>query len=241
MGSNQEEWCRLAVITGASRGYGEALAETFHSSHKLLLVSRWQGEEGQKNLKYWRGKKNVICCPGDLGSAKSAKDWFDNHAKKVLEEKQFSELVIIQNAGEIFEVKYADHLDPSAVQNDANLNVASFMALTSMFLDFAYSNSKVQKLKVINISSLLAVQPGNGFALYCAGKAARDMFIKVCAQESRIRAKDKKVKFLNYAPGPMKTLMFENICENIEDPETKEMFKVHYYFIKMQIYNITVM
>ena len=56
-------------------------------------------------------------------------------------------------------------------------------------------------MKVVNISSLAAVQPVKRWGLYCTGKAGRDMLFKVMAAE------DPDIRVLNYAPGPLDTGM----------------------------------
>lgn len=47
----------------------------------------------------------------------------------------------------------------------------------------------------MNISSLCAVKPFKNWALYCSGKASRDMMFQVLALE------EPDVRVLNYAPG----------------------------------------
>ena len=63
-------------------------------------------------------------------------------------------------------------------------------------------------LQIINISSLCAIEPFLGFNLYCSGKAAREMHMKVMAKEYE---GDDKLLMLNYSPGPMQTHMMEQI------------------------------
>lgn len=47
----------------------------------------------------------------------------------------------------------------------------------------------------MNVSSLCAMKPFKNWALYCSGKAARDMMFQVLALE------EPDVRVLNYAPG----------------------------------------
>lgn len=79
------------------------------------------------------------------------------------------------------------------------------MFFTSNFLKFFASIGSA--LKVVNISSLAAVKAFETWGIYCTNKAARDMFIRVIAEEN----KGNKVKALNYAPGPMDTGILKNI------------------------------
>ena len=53
--------------------------------------------------------------------------------------------------------------------------------------------------------------------VYCAGKAARDMLFKTVAAE------EPDVRVLSYAPGPVDTAMYRDICQNSVDPEFREM------------------
>nr|KAG5687665.1 hypothetical protein BaRGS_027557 [Batillaria attramentaria] len=89
-----------------------------------------------------------------------------------------------------------------------NVNVAGVISLTSQFLrTFQSSMSRA----VINISSLGAVQPFKSWAMYCSGKAARDMFFSVLAGE------EEDVRVLNYAPGPLQTDMSNLLVESEDE------------------------
>lgn len=56
-------------------------------------------------------------------------------------------------------------------------------------------------VKVINISSICALEPFKSWGLYCTGKAGRNMLFKVLAAENPA------VRVLNYGPGPLNTDM----------------------------------
>lgn len=55
-----------------------------------------------------------------------------------------------------------------------------------------------------------------GWALYCAGKAARDMLFQVLALE------EPNVRVLNYAPGPLDTDMQQLARETSVDPDMRK-------------------
>jgi len=74
-------------------------------------------------------------------------------------------------------------------------------------------------ITVVNISSLLALQPFRSLTLYCAGKAARDMFGRVLAAE------EPAVRVLSYAPGPLRTDMADDIAANAGDEELRQMYR----------------
>lgn len=87
-----------------------------------------------------------------------------------------------------------DLADSGEVNNYWALNLTSTLCLTSSVLK-AFRDSPGLSRTVVNISSLCALQPFKGWALYCAGKAARDMMFQVLASE------EPGVRVLSYAPG----------------------------------------
>lgn len=76
---------------------------------------------------------------------------------------------------------------------------------------------------MVNISSLAAIQPFESWSVYCAAKAARDMYFCTIAKEA---AQNKSnLRILNYAPGPLDTDMQREIREGPSvDLSIKETF-----------------
>lgn len=86
--------------------------------------------------------------------------------------------------------------------------------------------SDVKAFSIINISSLAAVKAFETWGIYCAGKAARDMFHKTLAEELKVSNINRTVKVLNYAPGPLDTNMQKEIREGkLVDKNTQEFFQ----------------
>ena len=84
-------------------------------------------------------------------------------------------------------------------------------------------------ITIVNISSLAAVQAFESWSVYCAGKAARDMYHKVLAEEQKKSPCRDNFRVLNYAPGPLDTNMQKEIRENpLVDKPTQE------YFVQMK-------
>ena len=91
---------------------------------------------------------------------------------------------------------------------------------------FAKATSHVPLVRIVNISSLCAIDPFPTMSLYCAGKAARDMFHAVLAKEQKAKADDEEetdqshqssnsvqFKVLNYAPGACDTEMTDTLAD----------------------------
>ena len=84
----------------------------------------------------------------------------------------------------------------------------------------SFSQSIPPRATVVNVSSLAAQQPFPSWSVYCAGKAARDMYHSALAAEQRSKWQDmdsskgsREVRVLNYAPGPLDTNMQATIRE----------------------------
>lgn len=76
---------------------------------------------------------------------------------------------------------------------------------------------------MVNISSLAAIQPFESWSVYCAAKAARDMYFCTIAKEEM--RNNGTLRILNYAPGPLDTDMQREIREGpCVDHSIKEKF-----------------
>ncbi|KAL3781292.1 hypothetical protein HJC23_006516 [Cyclotella cryptica] len=115
-----------------------------------------------------------------------------------------------------------------------DLNITSVMWLSSMFARTFSPPSDTKShnypsIRIINMSSLCAIQPFPTMAPYCAGKAARDMFHSVLAKEMSdgsdegnqegtsdgcpSNRKSSVFKVLNYAPGACDTMMTDVLAD----------------------------
>ncbi|XP_015282913.1 PREDICTED: sepiapterin reductase [Gekko japonicus] len=112
---------------------------------------------------------------------------------------------------------FVDFTSPDEVNGYLNLNVTSALCLTASILK-AFPAEPGLCRTVVNISSLCALKPFKSWALYCTGKAARDMMFQVLAAE------EPDVRVLNYAPGPLDTDMQELARTQSGDLELREQF-----------------
>ncbi|KAJ2080628.1 hypothetical protein H4R24_002949 [Coemansia sp. RSA 988] len=100
-------------------------------------------------------------------------------------------------------------------------NYTFFCTLTAKFLAFAKA-TQAERIAMVNISTLLAIQPSAYFGLYSSTKAARDQFLKIIALEHK---EDHRVKALNYAPGPLDNRMQLQIRTTVGDSDQQTMFQ----------------
>ena len=87
------------------------------------------------------------------------------------------------------------------------------------------------KIYVVQISSLAAIQEIKSWGMYCIGKAARDMFMRVLALE------EPKILSLSYAPGPLdndmqvssRVVIYVHLINYLFHNKSLIGIKTHYY------------
>jgi len=239
---------RVVLLTGASRGFGRAVAEalaaqatrTGQQLHLILVARNAMGLSETERavttivdsvLESGPSNQCVICTKFavDLKSPEALNDEIDNiicYTKAALGTR--GELLLVHNAGTLGQLSYVQDLHASECMAAMNLNVTSVSILTARVLrEFAplcslASSSTRIRIRIINVSSLLALQPFPAWSLYAAGKAARDMLMRVIATEAEARKED--IRTLSYAPGPMQTAMVEEVMETCDDPGVRQKF-----------------
>ncbi|XP_026702681.1 sepiapterin reductase, partial [Athene cunicularia] len=113
---------------------------------------------------------------------------------------------------------FRDLTDPAEINSYFAFNVTSALCLTATALQ-AFGARPGSSRTVVNVSSLCAIKPFKNWALYCSGKASRDMMFQVLALE------EPDVRVLNYAPGPLDTDMQLLARTKTGDPEMRQFFQ----------------
>ncbi|XP_035697408.1 sepiapterin reductase-like [Branchiostoma floridae] len=211
----------FCVVTGASKGLGQALAinlaETVGEGSLIVITARGEGglNDTKKKIEATAPHVEVKIVAGDIAGPYS--DELHKRICAVPSPQSFKHAIIVHNAASLGDVsKLTSELsDPKVITDYYQMNVSSVLCLNSQF--FSATESIVRRT-VVNITSLCALQPFKSWALYCGGKAARDMIFKVLAQEQP------DVRVLSYAPGPLQTEMVEVAAQNTADPDIRAFF-----------------
>ncbi|XP_074141638.1 sepiapterin reductase-like [Sminthopsis crassicaudata] len=213
----------VCILTGASRGFGRSLlpllAPRLAAGSVLVLSARNDGALRTLAAELgalWPGLR-VRCVPADLGNEAGLRGLLDA-LRKQPRPADLQRLLLINNAGSLGDPSKGiiDLTDPAEVNDYWMLNVTSALCLTSGVLRTFPPSSNLGRI-VVNISSQFALKPTKSWALYCMGKAARDMMFKVLAAE------EPDVRVLSYAPGPLDTDMRQIAKAYTKDPETRQM------------------
>src|SRR3990172_1313955 len=203
-----------ALITGASKGIGKALAyELAGRKFNLLLTAR--SESLLKELAYDIKKKNNIdvqYLATDLSLPQSPEkiaDWCtQNH---------YSLKILINNAG--FGLWGAfDQLPIDGQLNMMQLNMTSLVGLTYHLLPNLKNNKKAY---ILNISSMAAYQAIPAFTIYAATKS----FVLSFSRGLRHELVKSSVKVSCLCPGPTESSFLER-AEMMELEKTARKFNM---------------
>lgn len=187
----------IAILTGASRGIGAAMARGLAKpGTRLITLAR---REDPELAAYARSQdaqlEQVSVDLSDLAAAEAA-------ARRICDAlpRDARRYLLINNAGTVHPVSGTDALiDGPAIAAAFNLNVTAVMLLTARFLA-AVEDLKADR-RVLNISSGAGRNPNAGWGVYCATKAALDMYSRVVKQEQG----ENGARVVSLAPGIVDT------------------------------------
>ncbi len=214
---------RIALITGASRGIGRAVAKRFalEGAHPIL-IARTQAalEELDDEIRSACGVEATLV-PMDL------KDYaaIDKIGAALYE--RFGKLdVMVANAGLLGVLTPMHQIDPKVWDEVMSVNLTACWRLTrSMDPLLRASDSG----RAIYVTSTVGQQPRAFWGSYAVSKAALDMMAKVYAEETQ--KTNIRVNILN--PGPTRTGMRASAMPG-EDPKTlKTADSIAHEFVKL--------
>ena len=200
---------RIALITGASRGIGAAVARRFAAEGaQLVLVARTIGglEEVDDEVREISGDRATLV-PLDLTDYAG----IDNLSAALY--KRFGRLdALIGNAGELGVLSPMGHIDPETWDRVIAVNLTANWRLIRSFDPLLRCSDAG---RAVFVTSTVGHQARGYWSAYSVSKAALEMMVKIYAAENtetNIRA-----NLLN--PGPTRTAM-RALAMPGEDPKT---------------------
>jgi len=199
----------LALITGASRGFGRALARELHARGWSLIVDARRADDLHRE---WRDAPRVAAIAGDVSDA---------------EHRAALASAVASHGGSLdLLVNNASYLGPSPqpqlrdypleeLQRVYEVDVFAPLALLQLLASALQSSAGA----VINVSSDAAVEAYEGWGGYGSAKAALDQLSAVFAGEHR------GLRVYAFDPGDMRTEMHQQAFPNEDisdrpEPET---------------------
>lgn len=202
------------LVTGASRGIGRTIAvETARRAQNkisLVIIARSEKKLNETRDLIHTVNKSAKVHVYALDLSKPANEKYEEVLKNTLVDfnAPFS-AVIFHNAGHIGCIEKVINLpDVNVWNNYFTLNVFSVTALNSVFINNVKALTK--NITVVNITSLFGRQAFCNFGMYGSGKAARDMYFKVLAEE------EKYINVLNWSPGMVETDMVNELLTELD-------------------------
>ncbi len=167
---------KIAIITGSSKGIGEAIARAFAENGATVVISSRKQEACDKLAKTFHAdglKAIAIAC--HVGNAED---------RKALVEKTIAELggvdILVNNAGTNPVFGPIEEAAETVFDQIMNVNVKAPWDLANHCLP---SMKKRGGGSIINISSVESELPENGLGIYSVSKAAVTMLTKSQAKE----------------------------------------------------------
>lgn len=197
---------KVALVTGASRGIGRAIALALGKEHATVLVnysgSKDKALEVVEQITAFGGKAEAICCDISDYSACEA-------MCKTIIEKYNRVDILVNNAGItkdnlLMKMTETDYDQVLAVNLKGTFN--TMRHLSKYFL-------KQRAGKIINISSVSGILGNPGQANYAASKAGVIGLTKSCARELASRG----VCVNAVAPGFIETDMTDKMTDSVKE------------------------
>jgi NAD(P)-dependent dehydrogenase (short-subunit alcohol dehydrogenase family) len=181
---------KVVVITGASKGFGRALAEAFLDEGSRVTINSTNQKEIQEIAK-------EIGALGASGDVTNEED-LNNIANQTI--KQFGTIDIwINNAGVWTPHAFAEDFDMHKVKMMFEVNVIGAINGSRVALRYMKEKGIGTIINIISYSGLVAMPKGS---VYSASKWAVNGFTK------GIREENKNLSILSVFPGGMKTDIF---------------------------------
>ena len=202
---------RLAIVTGGSRGLGEALCREYErQGWRLIELSRTAPHSYSVRI--------------DLTDTVESARTF-SEALGVYTEMELEELAAFGNAAVLGPVGPVEDASPEEIAAHFDVNCSSAV-LFARAVVATFQGHECPKT-FVNISSGAANRGVAGWSLYCASKAAMENFVRSIALEQR--RYEHPIRAININPGVMDTDMqaLVRIASARDFPELERYVRLH--------------
>ena len=204
---------RKVLITGAGDGIGRSLALAFSDEEAHVAVCA-RSENRLHSLSKEMQGANHIFHQADLTS----KENLNGFHERVIE--KFSSLdILINNVGGILKLATFFDLEDEDWEKSFQLNLMPAIRLTRLFLPALKLSSSA---RIINISSIAAIKPGEIFPHYSAMKAALSNLTSSLAQALA----PENILVNSVSPGPVWTRSWETTAKDIAKQSKSDLKKI---------------
>ena len=157
----------LVVVTGGSRGLGKSLCAQYRA-------------KGAEVVEFSRSAPYPFSVAADLSLPEAALKAIEPKLRE-LSKQEWSEIVVIHNAGVLDPIGPAKNKRASALMANMNANFAGAILFLTQ-VQVAFEEHACRKV-MVNISSGAALKGYPGWSLYCAAKAGVENYVRTVAAE----------------------------------------------------------
>lgn len=186
---------KIAMITGASSGIGEATAEIFAAQGYDLIITGRRAErlENLKQALEAKGQTKILALNFDVRSRAEC----ESAVASIAPEFRAIDL-LVNNAGLASGLEHINEGDPDNWDAMIDTNVKGLLYITRAVANIMIDNGRGH---IVNIGSIAGTQPYENGAAYCASKHA----VHALSQGMRIDLLSKGIKVTEVRPGMVET------------------------------------
>jgi 3-oxoacyl-[acyl-carrier protein] reductase len=184
---------KVAIVTGASKGIGAGIARSFGAAGASVVVNYASSREGADRVvaQIEAAGGKAIAVQGDVSKAADVKKIF------AATKQAFGNIDILVNNAGVFDFAPLESVTEKEFHREFDINVLGTLLATQEALNHFGPNGG----SVINISSIVSVNPVPNSVVYSATKSAVDSITKSLARELAPR----KIRVNAIAPGGVET------------------------------------
>lgn len=184
---------KVAVVTGASKGIGAAIAEKFGQEGAKVVVNYAHDKAGAEKVAGAIRKSGgeAIAVQADVSKPADINQLFAETTKA------FGKVDILVNNAGVYGPTPLEALDVEQFRKHFDLNVLGLLLTTKE----AAANMNGNGGSIINVSSIISKTPAPGFSVYSGTKGAVDVISRTLALELAPR----KIRVNTLAPGATDT------------------------------------
>lgn len=194
---------KIAVVTGASQGLGQALAKKLAlDEFTVILVARTESKLNNVAGEIREKGGKALVMPTDISDAKAV-----DQLVRDVKEKFGAIDFLINNAG-VFTTKLVEEMDIEDIKKDIDVSLFGAIICTRKFIPMIKSNGRI-----LFIASAFGLMGAAGYSVYCASKAGIINF----AESVRREVKSRKVSVHVATPGDIDTPAFREEEKNMPE------------------------
>jgi NAD(P)-dependent dehydrogenase (short-subunit alcohol dehydrogenase family) len=196
---------RVALVTGASRGIGAAVAAKLAADGAtVILAARSRDALDERVSEIEAAGGSALAITVDLADRAS----IDQLAHQV--RGTFNRLdILINNAGVLPPARRLEKFAAAEWDSILQINLHAARQLSFLARELMRANGGV----IVNVASTASFYPSIGLGPYCVSKAALVMLTRACALEWAADG----IRVLGIAPGKVKTELVEPILDYLKE------------------------